>query len=183
MRGRTQILVIGYSEDHCPQDAYNLAHAIGREIVKHGAVLLSGGLGGVMEASCKGAREDGGLTVCIIPQEEMRYANPYCDIVVSTGMGWARDFITAYSADAVIVVGGGVGSLIEAAAAYHEGKAIIALKGSGGVADKIADTYFDDRKLVKVLGARSVEEAVSLAVKAGTELRKKNNNNRMKVPT
>ena len=66
-------------------------------------------------------------------------------------MGFSRNFITAYSADAVIVVGGGIGTLIEAGVAYLKNKPIIAIKGSGGVADKIAGKYLDDRQLVKVI--------------------------------
>src|SRR3712207_7359096 len=63
-----------------------------------------------MEAACKGAKEYGGTTVGIIPQEDFLYANEYCDIVVCTGIGYARDFVVASSADGIIAVGGGVRS-------------------------------------------------------------------------
>lgn len=106
----------------------------------------------------------GGLVVGIIPQDSKASANPYNDVVVSTGMGYARDFITAYSADAVIVVGGGSGTLIEACAAYLKAKPIIAIIGSGGVADKIVDTYLDDRCLVKVIGEKDPGKAVEKAL-------------------
>lgn len=116
-----------------------------------------------MEAASKGAKEAGGITVGIIPQEDKEYANSFCDIVIATGIGWPRDFITAYSGDAVIVIGGGAGTAIEAYAAYFKSKPIIALKGSGGIADKIADSYLDDRKLVKVVGEESAKRAVETA--------------------
>ena len=116
-----------------------------------------------MEAASKGAKEGGGITVGIIPQEDKDYANNFCDVVIVTGMGWSRDFITAYSGDVVIVIGGGAGTAIEVYAAYLKSKPIIALKGSGGIADKIADSYRDDRKLVKVLEEASPERAVELA--------------------
>lgn len=159
-----QVLVIGSDGDHCPESAYEAAREVGGEIAARGAVLISGGLGGVMEAACKGAKERGGMVVGILPHEDMSYANPYCDIVIPTGIGFARNYATAYSADSAIVVGGGAGTLIEACVAYEKGKPIVALTGSGGTADKIAGTFLDDRKTVKVLSASSAKEAVDLAV-------------------
>jgi type I restriction enzyme S subunit len=100
----------------------------------------------------------------IIPQDEKSEANPYCDVVIATGLGYARDFLTAYSADAIIIVEGGVGSMIEAAAAYQKRIPIVALKGSGGTADKIGGTYLDERKIELVLGESSPEKAVSTAL-------------------
>ena len=148
---KKQILVIGYNKDHCTKQAYNIALKVGEEIAQIGAVLVTGGLGGVMEAASKGAQNQGGLVVGIIPQNEKGYANTFCDVVIPTGLGFSRNFVTAYSADAVIVVGGGIGTLIEAGVAYLKNKPIIAIKGSGGVADKIAGKYLDDRQLVKVI--------------------------------
>src|SRR2546427_589806 len=75
----------------------------------------------------------------------------------------SRNYVTAYSADSVIVVGGGAGTLVEACVAYQKGKSIVALTGSGGTADKIAGTYLDDRKVVKVMSASTPREVVDLA--------------------
>src|SRR2546427_352853 len=122
------------------------------------------GLGGVMEAACRGAKEKGGMVVGILPQEDMSYANPYCDIIVPTGMGFSRNYVTAYSADSAIVVGGGAGTYVEALVAYQKGKPIVALKGTGGTADKIADSYLDDRKTVKVMAAPTPKDAVDQAL-------------------
>jgi uncharacterized protein (TIGR00725 family) len=157
-------LVVGYSDEHCPKATRDLAYEVGREVARQGSVLVSGGLGGVMEASCKGAKEEGGLTVCIIPQEERVYANKYCDVVIPTGIGFMRDFVTAHSADAVIIVGGGIGTLIEVSVAYFDAKPIISLMGSGGTADKIAGTFLDDRKIVEIHSADSPQEAVNKAL-------------------
>src|SRR3972149_1597566 len=107
-----QVLVIGSDGDHCPQTTYESAKEVGEQIASHGAVLISGGLGGVMEAACKGAKERGGTVVGILPHEEMSYANPYCDIIIPTGMGFSRNYVTAYSADSAIVVGGGAGAFV-----------------------------------------------------------------------
>ncbi len=125
-----------------------------------------------MEAAGRGAKEKGGMVVGIIPHEDMSYANPYCDIIIPTGIGFARNFITAYSADAAIVVGGGAGTYIEACVAYQKGKPIVALTGTGGTADKIADTFLDDRKTVKVMQASTPREAVEQAIGQGTNGKK-----------
>jgi uncharacterized protein (TIGR00725 family) len=159
-----QILVIGSDGDHCPESTYAAAKEVGAEIATRGAVLVTGGLGGVMEAACRGAKEKGGMVVGILPQEDMSYANPYCDIIVPTGMGFSRNYVTAYSADSAIVVGGGAGTYVEALVAYQKGKPIVALTGTGGTADKIADSYLDDRKTVKVMAAPTPKDAVDQAL-------------------
>jgi len=117
-----------------------------------------------MEAASKGARENGGLTVGIIPQDDVKYANAYCDIVIPSGMGWARDFLTAYSADAVIMIGGGAGTATETYVAYMKSTPIVALEGSGGFADSVPDSYLDDRKLVKVTKEKKPKRAVERAL-------------------
>lgn len=117
-----------------------------------------------MEAAAKGAQEAGGLTVGILPYDEPSQANPYCDIVIATGLGYARNYVTSYSADAIILIGGGVGTLIEASVAYQKAKPLIAVKGSGGIADKYAGRYLDDRKLTRIEGAKTPEQAVRIAL-------------------
>ena len=164
---RVQLLVIGSAADHCTEEARKLAYEIGAEAARRGAVLVTGGLGGVMEAACKGAKDNHGTAVGIIPHDEMHFANPYCDIVIATGIGWARDFATANSADAVIIIAGGAGALIETCAAYLKGKPVIAIEGSGGIADQVKETFLDERKTVRILSEsdprRAVEKALELA--------------------
>ncbi len=167
-----QVLVIGSDGDHCSESTYNAAKEVGAEIAAKSAITVTGGLGGVMEAACRGAKEKGGMVVGIIPHEDMSYANGFCDIVIPTGIGFARNFVTAYSADTCIVVGGGAGTFIEACVAYQKGKPIVALTGTGGTADKIADTFLDDRKTVKVLSASTPREAVEKALEYATNGKK-----------
>lgn len=161
------MLVIGSAADHCTEEARALAYEVGAEAARRGAVVITGGLGGVMEAACRGARDNHGTTVGIIPHDDMHYANSYCDVVIATGIGWARDFATAYSADAVIIIAGGAGALIETCIAYIKAKPVIAIDGSGGVADQIKETYLDERKSVRILSEpdprRAVEKALELA--------------------
>ena len=156
-----QIAVIGYDEDSCTDVARKIAYETGKEIAKAGSVLLSGGLGGVMLEACKGAKDHNGTTVGIIPQNEFYFANKYCDIVICSSIGFARNFIIASSADGIIIVGGGAGTLNELAIAYINKKKIVALTESGGIAYQYAGKYIDDRKIVKILSANDPKDAVS----------------------
>lgn len=160
MTKKHQILVIGHDEEGCTPEHKKMAYETGNEIAKSGAVLVTGGLGGVMKAASQGAHDAGGLTVGIIPQNDASLANKYCDVVIPTGMGHTRDFLTALSADGVIVIGGGSGTLTEVCASYVHKKPIAALKKSGGVAAKYADQYLDHRNHVKIIGIDSPKEAV-----------------------
>jgi uncharacterized protein (TIGR00725 family) len=161
---RVQLVVIGSAADHCTAEARELAYRVGAEAARRGAILLTGGLGGVMESACKGAKENHGITVGIVPQDETHYANEHCDVVIATGIGWARDFATAYSADAIILIGGGAGALIETCAGYLKGKPIIAVGGSGGTADRVRGTFLDERRSVMILSERDPEKAVARAL-------------------
>jgi uncharacterized protein (TIGR00725 family) len=166
---KPQISVIGYDTKLCTETAYEAAYRVGKALAKRGAILIDGGLGGVMEAACKGATEAGGLAVGIIPSEDAAQANRYCGVVIPSGFGFARNFLVVNSADAIIIVGGGAGTLTEAAAAYGKGKPLFAVKGTGGVADAWAGKYFDDRKTLKVSGAESAEKAVTMALRAASK--------------
>lgn len=160
MGKKYQILVIGHDVEGCTTDHEKMAYETGTEIAKSGAILITGGLGGVMKAASHGAHDAGGLAIGIIPQNDASLANEYCDIVIPTGMGHTRDFLTALSADGVIVIGGGSGTLTEICASYVHKKPIAALKKSGDVAEKYADQYLDHRNNVKIVGVDSPKEAV-----------------------
>jgi len=104
-----------------------LAEKVGRQLAKRGAILVCGGLGGVMEAACKGARAEGGITVGILPGESRQAANPYIQIPIVTGMGYARNVAVVKSAQAVIAVGGSYGTLSEISYALQSGIPVIGL--------------------------------------------------------
>ena len=162
MPRRLQILVIGNSDDGCTTEHEKAAYEIGRRIAEAGAVLISGGLGGVMRASCRGSHDAGGLAVGILPQENHAAANEFCDIVIPTGMGLTRDFVDAMAADGIIIVGGGAGTLSEACAGYMHGRPMVAVRGTGGVADQVAGEYLDHRRRQRVGEADSAEESVRM---------------------
>jgi hypothetical protein len=104
-----------------------LAEQVGEEIAKAGAIVLTGGLGGVMEAASRGAKKAGGLTVAVIPGSDSTAANPYVDIVITSGMSHGRNVILVHSADAVIGLPGSYGTLSELALALVMGKPAVSL--------------------------------------------------------
>ncbi len=165
MTRKNQILVIGHDVAGCTPAHEKMAYETGVEIAKSGSILVSGGLGGVMKAASNGAHDAGGLVVGIIPQDDPSAANEFCDIVIPTGMGHTRDFLTALSADGVIVIGGGSGTLTEVCASYVHKKPIAALRKSGDVAEKYADQYLDHRNHVKITGVDSPKDAVEYILK------------------
>ena len=95
------------------------------------------------------------------------YANESCDIVVCTGIGFARDFIVASSADGIIAVGGGVGTLIEMGVGYMTRKTVVAISGTGGVAEMYGGKFLDERNRVQILVAPDALTAVEMIVNKG----------------
>jgi uncharacterized protein (TIGR00725 family) len=118
--------VIGSSKAEA--DILALAEEVGREIARNGAAVVCGGLTGVMEAVCRGARREGGLTIGIIPSDNKDDANPFVQIPIVTGMGMGRNVMLVKTADAVIAVGGEFGTLSEIAHALNLGKKVIGLR-------------------------------------------------------
>lgn len=117
--------VIGSSK--AEPDILKLAEEVGSEIAKRGAAVVCGGLTGVMEAVCKGARSQGGLTIGIIPSDDKEDANPYVQIPIVTGMGMGRNVMLVKTADVLVAVGGEFGTLSEIAHALNLGKTVIGL--------------------------------------------------------
>lgn len=147
---KLQIVVVGGR--NVSEEIFNSAQIAGREIAKRGAILICGGLGGVMEAACRGAKEEGGLTVGILPTSDALDANSYIDIVIPTGMGIARNVLIINAADGVLAIGGQYGTLSEMAFARQTEKPLISLKSWA----------FDD----SYVQAQSPKEAVDLLFKA-----------------
>lgn len=125
-RASPYIAVIGAGgEDPATE---RLAEEVGREVARRGALLVSGGLGGVMEAASRGAKSAGGTTIGILPTERRGIENPYLDITLPTGMGEMRNMLIVRAADALIAVGGEYGTLAEIAFACKVGKPVVGLE-------------------------------------------------------
>lgn len=120
------IAVIGGKE---PSEEENrLAEEVGKELARLGITLVCGGLTGVMEAACRGAESQGGLTIGIIPTDSASDANPYVKIPIVTNIGYARNIVVVKSAQAVIAIGGGYGTLSEIAYALDAKIPVIGLR-------------------------------------------------------
>lgn len=123
--GSVYIGVIGAGG--CSGEIYETARRVGEEIACRGAVLVCGGLGGVMEAACQGAKERGGTTIGILPGDDRAEANPWVDVAVPSGMGVARNILVVRSSDVVIAVDGAYGTLSEIALALNTGVKVVGL--------------------------------------------------------
>ncbi len=133
-----------------------LSYEVGKEIAKRDAVLVCGGLGGSMEACCKGANEEGGLTIGIIPVYEKKFANPWVDVVIPTGLGHARNNLVIATADGVIGVGGSWGTLSELAIALKMDKPVVVLAGWS-----VKGPNMDEKDFIR---AATLAEAVAVAL-------------------
>lgn len=134
------------------------AERVGRHLAERGAVLVCGGLGGAMEAACRGAKLAGGTTLGILPGTDRRDANRYVDVAVATGLAEGRNALVVRTADAVIAVGGAYGTLSEIALALRAGIAVVGLE----TWELVRHGRPDDA----VIRAATPIEAVELALRA-----------------
>lgn len=162
-----RIGVIGQS-GAVSEEVCALAEEIGKEIANRGAILLTGGTNGVMEAVSRGAKLANGLVVGILPGDTLDAANQYVDIPITTGLSFDyRSLILVHSSDALIMIAGGNGTLGELSAAYLNRKPVIIVEPSGGWAAKIRTAaydgcYLDDRRSVKLDFVHTAQEALDL---------------------
>jgi hypothetical protein len=141
-------------------DTYQIAEELGRIIAQKGYILACGGLGGTMEAVCKGAKSAGGLTIGILPNSSKERANPYVDIVIPTGIGEARNRILISTVDGIITISGGAGTLSEIAFAWKANIPIVSLSSTGGWSARLANTKIDSTRSDEIVGVLTPNEAV-----------------------
>ncbi len=153
---RKVIAVVGANQ--APPEVLALAERAGRAVAKSGAVLVCGGLGGCMAASCKGAHTEGGLTMGFLPSNDPKTANPDVDLVIPTNMGVMRNLLIILSADAVVAIDGGLGTLSEIAVALQHKKPVF------GVGTWTVDPQRSGG--AQVLACATPEEAVGKAMEA-----------------
>jgi uncharacterized protein (TIGR00725 family) len=156
---RLHIAVVGAADASAEQCQW--AEQVGRRIAEAGAVVVCGGLGGVMEAACRGARAVGGTTIGILPGSDRFEANDSVDVAIATGIGEARNAVVVATADALLAVGGEFGTLSEIALALKAGTPVIGL-----------DTWELARRGVPVEGVRraaTADEAAALALRSAGE--------------
>src|SRR5678815_5953770 len=157
MAGRRHVAVVGAGAPDTRVAA--LAEEVGRLLARSGAVVVCGGLGGVMEAACRGAKSEGGTTVGILPGTDRSDANPWVDVAIPTGLGEARNALVVRAADVLIAVGGEYGTLSEIALALKTGKPVVGI-----------DTWELSRSGIArrdIVRAETAAEAVEHALRLG----------------
>lgn len=166
MARRRQIAVIGAAD--AGPEVLDLARDVGRELARVDAVLVTGGRGGVMAGASEGARAGGGLTVGVLPGRGAAESPPNEDIEIAlfTGLGQARNLVVVLSAEAVIAVGGGWGTLSEIALAAKHGIPVVLLGSWRFEAPEGSVAADSERQLIQ--RATSAEEAVRLALGGST---------------
>ncbi len=156
-----KIAIIGPNTSLCSPELYAFGVELGRQLAKKGRIFICGGMGGWMEAVCKGVKQStetwDGQTVGILPGETPEAANPYIDLVIPTGMGIARNIVIVNTADILIAAGGGAGTLSEIAFAWQKKKPVLCLTHFGGWAASLADTELDARQEGLLVGVDSIE--------------------------
>lgn len=151
-----RIGVIG--SGRCSREIYQLAERVGQGIARRGAILICGGLGGVMEGACKGAKAAGGTTIGILPGARPDDANAYVDIPIVTGLSLARNLLVVRSSQALIAIEGGYGTLSEIAFSLQLGVPVIGLK-----------TTYHDRQMIQADDAdHAVEQAFAAIARLPT---------------
>lgn len=148
--------VIGAGD--CSDDVCRLAEEVGERIAKAGAVLVCGGLGGVMESASKGAKRQGGITIGILPGIDKDHANPYIDFPIVTGLGEGRNLLVVRNSDALIAFPGEFGTLSEIAFSLKLGKLVVGLS-----------TWEVSERIIQ---AKNAQEAVSIALNQAKALQK-----------
>ena len=151
------ISVIGASE--IDKRIEEITFEMGGLLAKNGFIVACGGLSGVMEAVCKGAKEENGLTIGIIPHIEKTRANKYVDIVIPCPFSQARNIVVVLSGDACLAISGKAGTLSEICFAWIYQKPIIALSNVKGWSSKIANQKLDDRRDDIIYGVETPQEA------------------------
>lgn len=150
------IAVIGGNKTTADVD--DLAEQVGAELARKGAIVVCGGLTGVMEAVCRGAKSAGGATIGILPGNNPRDANPWVDIPICTGMGYARNVIVVHTGRAVIAIDGAYGTMSEIGHALGSGIPVVGL-----------DTWTFSRSGIvddKIIIAKNPVDAVELALES-----------------
>ncbi len=160
-----KIGIIGSNDKMCSRELYDFGVRLGKQIATKDRTLVCGGLGGFMEAVCKGAKQSpgtfNGQTVGILPDDKSDTANPYIDIAIPTGTGIARNIVIVQTADIIIAAGGGAGTLSEIAFAWQLEKKVLCVTLFEGWAKELAGRNLDDRQNGLLESVNSIDEILN----------------------
>ena len=152
------VSVLGASE--IDKEIEAIAFEMGRLLAQNEFIVACGGLSGVMEAVCRGAKEENGLTIGIIPHTKKSMANKYVDIVIPCPFSQARNIVVVLSGDVCLAISGKAGTLSEICFAWIYEKPILALSSVEGWSSKIANQKLDDRRQDVIYGVETPQEAI-----------------------
>ncbi|MDH4128293.1 MAG: TIGR00725 family protein [Spirochaetota bacterium] len=157
MPRKVQVVVIG--KNNANAEEKEIAYETGKIIGESGAILITGGKLGVMKHVSRGAQEMGGLVLAILPDSDFEASNTFSDIVIPTGMGYARNLINVLSGDLVVAIGGGSGTLSEIAYAWQYKKTIFAYTCVKGWSAIVAEQRkLDDKHNNKIIAIESIDD-------------------------
>jgi len=142
------IAVVGSGDATAQEEA--TAYDVGRELARAGAVVVCGGLGGVMAAASRGAGEAGGVTVGLLPGTDRAAANPWVTVVIATGLGELRNGLVVRAADGLVAVGGSFGTLSEIALALKLGRPVVGV-GTWDIAAPVASVHDGPAAAARIL--------------------------------
>ena len=158
--------VIGPNYENCTDEIFNFGLELGKQLTDLNLMIVCGGRKGIMEAVCMGSKLSGKYqypnTIGIIPSNDKTDANEYCDIVIPSGIGLARNSIIVNTADLLIAVAGGAGTLSEIAFAWQMNKKVICFTGFEGWAKNLAGKDLDLRNSNLLLSANTLDELIEL---------------------
>ena len=157
-----KIGIIGPNNKMCSKELYDFGVQLGKQIATKDRTFVCGGLGGFMEAVCKGVKLSpdtfNGQTVGILPDDTTNNANPFIDTAVATGQGITRNIIIVRTADIIIAAGGGAGTLSEIAFAWQLEKTVLCLTNFEGWAKELAGKNLDERQNGLLIPVNSIDE-------------------------
>jgi hypothetical protein len=145
------------------KNLYQVARRLGFLLAKKGTIIVTGGKGGIMEEVSKGAKKAGGLVVAVLKGSKRNVSNQFTDVEILTGMDTGgSEFIQPILCDGLIILGGGAGTLQEIAVAYRIKRPIVTIDTLTGWGSKLSNSFLDDRKLMKIIGVKTPEQAVKI---------------------
>ncbi len=156
-----QITIIGSNTSACTDELYEIAFLLGKRLAPINHYLFNGGMGGVMEAVCKGVfevKDRKAFTIGILPNLDKTEGNKYLDVTIPSGIGFARNTILIASADIVIALGGGAGTLSEIAFAWQYNKIVYCFEGADGWSKVLSNTNLDNRKKGLLIGFSTIDD-------------------------
>lgn len=160
-----QIGVIGSNKSQCSKELYEFSYNLGLLLGKMGETIINGGMQGTMEAVSKGVKDSDNTqskVIGILPFENKEKANKYLDVIIPTGIGFARNSVLVLSSDILIALGGGAGTLNEISYAWQFGKKVFCYTGIEGWSKKLANQNLDNRKKDLLIGFSSLDELSKL---------------------